>query len=51
MGITRNEPAQKSLEQTELVVITERVDDVVLLLGHMMKTGLLEIVDDHLPQY
>jgi hypothetical protein len=51
MIITLSEPVQKPLEQTELVVITERVDDVVLLLGQMMKTGLLEIVDDHLPQY
>jgi len=31
------------------VVITERVDDMVLLLGRMMKKGLPEIVDDYLP--
>jgi len=29
MIITLSEPVQKPLEQTELVVITERVDDVV----------------------
>ena len=51
MIITLSEPVQKQLGQTELVVITERIDDAILLLGQMMKMGLLEIVDDHLPQY
>jgi transposase len=43
--------AQELLGQTELVVITERVDDVALLLGQMMKMGLPEILDTHLPRH
>ena len=43
--------AQKRLGKTELVVITERVDDVALLLGQMMKMGLPEILDTHLPRH
>ena len=51
MIITLSEPVQKPLEQTELVVITDRVDDMVLLLGQMMRMGLTKIVDDYLPRY
>ena len=43
--------AQEFLGQSELVVITERVDDVALLLGQMMKMGLPEILDTHLPRH
>jgi hypothetical protein len=43
--------AQERLGGTELVVITERVDDVVLLLGQMMQMGLPEILDQHLPKH
>jgi hypothetical protein len=34
-GVTLSEQVQKQLGQTERVVITKRVDDVVVLLGHM----------------
>ena len=51
MIITLSEPVQKQFGQTELVVITDRVDDMVLLLGQMMRMGLTKIVDDHLPRY
>lgn len=43
--------AQKRLGKTELVVITERVDDVALLLGQMMKMGLPEILDAYLSRH
>lgn len=35
----------------ELQVITERVDDIPLLIGTMTKTGLVEILDDHIPTH
>ena len=34
--------AQELLGKTELIVITERVDDVALLLAQMMRMGLPE---------
>ena len=36
--------------KSELVILTERVDDVALLLAQMMKMGLPEILDQHLPK-
>lgn len=46
-----DESAQTVLSTAELVVTTERVDDVALLLGHMIKMGLVEVLDHHLPQH
>ena len=46
-----DEPAQTVRSTAELVVITERVDDVALLLGHMIKMGVVEVLDNHLPQH
>ncbi len=51
MIIHLSEQVQKRLGKTELVIITERVDDVALLLGQMMKMGLPEILDNHLPKH
>jgi transposase len=51
MIIHLSEQVQKSVGKTELVIITERVDDVALLLGQMMKMGLPEILDNHLPKH
>ena len=51
MIIALSEQAQEKLGQTELVVITERVDDVALLLGQVMQMGLPEILDAHLPRH
>lgn len=51
MTIKLTGQAQELLGQTELVVITERVDDVALLLGQMMKMGLPEMLDTHLPRH
>ena len=35
----------------DLVVITERVDDVALLMGQMVKLGFVEILDWHLRRH
>jgi len=43
--------AAELLGQSALVIITERVDDVALLLGQMIKMGLPEILDRHLPRH
>jgi transposase len=51
MIITLSEQAQEQLGKTELVVITERVDDVALLLAQMMHMGLPEVLDQHLPRH
>src|SRR6266446_3322406 len=39
------------LGQSELVMITERVDDVALLIGQMVTMGLPEVLDRHLPRH
>ena len=51
MIIALSEQAQEQLGKTELVVITERVDDVALLLAQMMHMGLPEVLDQHLPRH
>lgn len=51
MIIALSEQAQEKLGKTELVVITERVDDVALLLAQMMKMGFPEVLDNHLPRH
>ena len=42
--------AQGLLGQSDLVIITERVDDVALLIGQMVKMGV-EVLDRHLPRH
>src|SRR5438093_13785904 len=42
---------QEFLGQNELVIITERVDDVALLIGHMVKMGFVEVLDRHIPRH
>ena len=51
MIIALSEQAQERLGKTELVVITERVDDVALLLAQMIKMGFPEVLDNHLPRH
>jgi transposase len=51
MVIEVDEKAQEALGKAELVIITERVDDVALLLGQMMRMGLVEVLDHHLPRH
>src|SRR2546423_2871677 len=43
--------AQEILGQSDLVMITERVDDVALLIGQMVKMGLPEVLDRHIPRH
>ncbi len=46
-----DEPTQTVLSTADLVITTERVDDVVLLLGHIIKMEMVEVLDNHLPQH
>jgi transposase len=43
--------AQERLGKNELVIITERVDDVALLLAQMIQMGFVEILDRHIPKH
>jgi transposase len=43
--------AAELLGQSEVVIITERVDDVALLIGQMVKMGLPEVLDRHIPRH
>lgn len=40
---------RRSLEANTLDVVTERVDDIALLIGQMVKMGLREVLDKHIP--
>jgi hypothetical protein len=42
---------QEILGTSDLVIITERVDDVALLIGQMVKMGLPEVLDRHIPHH
>jgi transposase len=50
MRVQLAQQAQEILGQSDLVLITERVDDVALLIGQMVKMGLVEVLDRHLPR-
>jgi transposase len=43
--------AKEILGTSDLVIITERVDDVALLIGQMVKMGLPEVLDRHIPRH
>ena len=51
MRVQLAQQAQERLGQGDLVIITERVDDVALLIGQMVKMGLPEILDRHIPRH
>src|SRR6266446_600044 len=51
MRMQLSQQAAELLGQSELVIITERVDDVVLLIGQMVEMGLPEILDRPLPRH
>jgi transposase len=51
MRVQLAQQAQDLLGQSELVIITERVDDVALLIGQMVKMGFVEVLDRHLPRH
>ena len=51
MRVQLAQQAQEILGQSDLVIITERVDDVALLIGQMVKRGLPELLDRHIPRH
>src|SRR5215470_9582233 len=51
MRVQLAQQAQEILGTSDLVMITERVDDVALLIGQMVKMGLPEVLDRHLPRH
>ena len=42
---------QEILGQSDVGMLTERVDDVALLLGQMVNRGLPEVLDQHIPRH
>ena len=51
MRVQLSGQAEEILGRDELVIITERVDDVALLIGQMVKMGLVEVLDRHIPRH
>src|SRR6266436_4973440 len=51
MRIQLSPQVEERLGQRDLVIITERVDDVALLIGQMSMMGLPEILDRHIPRH
>src|ERR1700756_419460 len=51
MRVQLAQQAQEILGTSDLVRITERVDDVALLIGQMVKMGLPEVLDRHIPRH
>ena len=51
MRVQLAQQVQGLLGQSDLVIITERIDDVALLIGHMVKRGFVEILDRQIPRH
>ena len=51
MRMQLSQQAEEFLGKSELVIITERVDDVALLIGQMITMGLPEVLDRHIPRH
>ena len=51
MKVQLAQQAQEILGQSDVVMITERVDDVALLIGQMVKMALPEVLDRHIPRH
>src|SRR5215475_8399623 len=51
MRMQLSQQAVELLGKSELVIITERVDDVALLIGQMITMGLPEVLDRHIPRH
>src|SRR5262245_21202028 len=51
MRVQLAQQAQDILGQSALVMITERVDDVALLIGQMVTMGFPEVLDRHIPRH
>ncbi len=50
MSVPLAQQVQERVGTSDLVIITERVDDVALLLGHMVKMGCVEGLDRPIPR-
>ncbi len=51
MKIQLSQQAKEVLGKSELVLMTERVDDVALLIGQMVTMGLPEVLDRPIPRH
>src|SRR5437867_6943430 len=51
MRVQLAQQAQEILGQSDLVLIREGVDDGALLIGQMVKMGLPEVLDQHIPRH
>ncbi len=51
MSMHLKHQAAEILGKSERVIITERVDDVALLIGQMVKMGLPEVLDRPIPRH
>jgi transposase len=51
MRIPLSQQAEEILGKSDLVIITERVDDVALLIGQMVKMGFPEVLDRPIPRH
>jgi transposase len=51
MRIQLSQQSAELVGKSELVIVTERVDDVALLIGQMVKMGLPEVLDRHIPRH
>jgi transposase len=51
MRVQLAQQAQEILGTNDVVMITERVDDVALLIGQMVTMGLPEVLDRHIPRH
>src|SRR6058998_2955424 len=51
MRVQLSQQATEILGKSELVIITERVDDVALLIGQMVTMGFPELLDRHIPRH
>ena len=51
MRVQLAEQAREILGQSDLVMITERVDDVAPRIGQMVKMGMPEVLDRHIPHH
>ena len=51
MRMQLSQQAEALLGKSALVIITERVDDVALLIGQMITMGLPEVLDRPIPRH
>jgi transposase len=51
MRVQLAQQVQDLLGQSDLVISTERIDDVALLIGQMVKMGFVELLDSQIPRH